>query len=143
VAFLVGMGCFLGTQVSFLVAFLGRGRPGAVVVVLYGLLWGVLNALLWGQLGSLRVPILVYSLALTAMAACATRVSPRVAAGAALFLLSDLLIGVGAAGLGFAGRDLVVMATYAAALLLIATGWVRVPNASGAPATRPAPHPAR
>ncbi|MGI5181444.1 lysoplasmalogenase [Dactylosporangium sp. CA-152071] len=122
VPFLLGMACFLGTQICFLVAFLRHGRPRRLVALGYGILWAVLNAVLWPSLGDLRVPILVYSLALSAMAAAAWSVSPVVAAGGFLFLLSDLLIGLGAAGLGFPGRNLVVMVTYIAALFLIVTG---------------------
>lgn len=134
--FLLGMACFLGTQICFLLTFLRRAplhRPAAAVLAL---LWAALNALLWPSLGTLRIPILVYSLALSAMAAAAVAVSRTVAAGAALFLLSDLLIGLGAADLDFPGRDLVVMTTYIAALLLITTG-------STGSGEHPAPHDAR
>ncbi|MFE9955513.1 lysoplasmalogenase [Micromonospora sp. NPDC005299] len=137
-AFLAGMGCFLVTQVAFLAAFLRRRRPPvAAAVVGYLLAWAGGNALLWGALGPLRLPVLGYSLALSLMAAAATRVSRRTAAGGALFLVSDLLIGVGAAGSDFPGRELLVMTTYAAALLLITTGWA----AAGAarPARPPSP----
>ncbi|MFG1656287.1 lysoplasmalogenase [Micromonospora chersina] len=123
-AFLAGMGCFLVTQIAFLTAFLRHRRPPVAALVGYLLAWAGANALLWGSLGALRLPVLGYSLALSLMAAAAAGVSRRTAAGGALFLVSDLLIGVGAAGGGFPGRDLLVMATYAAALLLITTGWV-------------------
>ncbi|GAA2326756.1 hypothetical protein GCM10010170_001820 [Dactylosporangium salmoneum] len=156
--FLAGMACFLGTQVSLIVAFLGKARPRTAAVIGYAVLWAGLNALLWGHLGPLRAPILGYSLALAAMACAATGVSARVGLGGALFLGSDLLIGVGAAGLDFPGRDVVVMATYAAALLLIATGWARAgrrapareataqgaaDGASVVPVPRPGPLPPR
>ncbi|MCP3787131.1 lysoplasmalogenase [Micromonospora sp. A3M-1-15] len=123
-AFLAGMGCFLVTQVAFLTAFLRHRRPPVAALVGYLVTWAGANALLWGSLGALRLPVLGYSLALSLMAAAAAGVSRRTAAGGALFLVSDLLIGVGAAGSDFPGRDLLVMATYAAALLLITTGWV-------------------
>jgi uncharacterized membrane protein YhhN len=117
-----GMVAFLGTQIALLVAFLRHDRPRALAVVACAVLWVGVNAALWGQLGALRGPILGYSLALVAMACAATGVSVRIGIGGAVFLVSDLLIGVGAAGLDFPGRDLVVMSTYAAALFLIATG---------------------
>ncbi|MEH1014720.1 lysoplasmalogenase family protein [Micromonospora sp. CPCC 206060] len=131
VAFLVGMGFFLGTQLSFLTAFLRRRRPPVPVVLGYLALWALLNVLLWSRLGALRLPILGYSLALTAMAAAAVGIGRRVAVGGALFLVSDLLIGLGAAGLELPGQGLLVMTTYIAALLLITTGWA----APAAPAT--------
>nr|WP_239542574.1 lysoplasmalogenase [Micromonospora terminaliae] len=132
-AFLAGMGCFLVTQLAFLTAFLRHRRPPVAAVAGYLLAWAGANALLWSALGPLRLPVLGYSLALSLMAAAATGVSRRTAAGGALFLVSDLLIGVGAAGGDFPGRDLLVMTTYAAALLLITAGWA----AAHAGPTRP------
>jgi uncharacterized membrane protein YhhN len=129
VPFLLGMACFLGTQICFLLAFRRRAPLLLPAAIGYGVLWATLNVLLWPSLGALRVPILVYSLALSAMAAAAAGVSRVVALGAALFLLSDLLIGLGAADLDFPGRDLIVMTTYIAALLLITTGSATGPAA--------------
>lgn len=134
-AFLLGMGFFLGTQVSYLVAFVRRDRPGWSplarpdrprwsLVAGYALLWGTVNLALWPRLGPLRLPVLGYSLALTAMASAATGVSRRVATGAAIFVLSDLLIGLGAAGIRLPAHRPAVTATYVVAQLLIVTGWV-------------------
>jgi uncharacterized membrane protein YhhN len=144
--FLAGMACFLGTQLCLLATFWRHARPRPAAVIAYATLWAALNALLWSQLGPLRLPILAYSLALAAMAAAATTVSPRVGVGGALFLLSDLLIGAGAAGLDFTGRDLTVMSTYCAALLLLATGWARTSARRprrDEPSAGPVPQPAR
>jgi uncharacterized membrane protein YhhN len=117
------MACFLITQLAFLTAFIPHRRPPAAAVVTYLTVWGVANALLWGGLGPLRLPVLGYSLALCLMAAATTGVSRRAAAGGLLFLGSDLLIGLGAAGVHLPGQRLVVMSTYIAALLLITTAW--------------------
>ncbi|SCE98076.1 Uncharacterized membrane protein YhhN [Micromonospora mirobrigensis] len=122
-AFLVGMGCFLGTQLAFLTAFLRHRRAPAVVFAGYLALWAGANALLWGRLADLRLPVLGYSLALSLMATAAAGVSRRAAVGGALFLLSDLLIGVGAAGVELPGRGLLVMVTYVAALHLLTHAW--------------------
>ncbi|MCW3817442.1 lysoplasmalogenase [Micromonospora sp. DR5-3] len=127
-AFLAGMGCFLVTQLAFLTAFVRHRRPPAPAMLAYVALWAVANALLWGALGPLRLPVLGYSLALSLMAAAATGVSRRVAAGGALFLGSDLLIGLDAAGVHLPGHGLLVMTTYIAALLLITTGWAAAPT---------------
>ncbi|WP_328478237.1 lysoplasmalogenase [Actinoplanes sp. NBC_00393] len=124
-AFLIGMLFFLGTQISLIVAFLRRARPLWWAFAGYGLLWAVANLVLGERLGALRVPIAIYSLALTAMAAAAAGVSRRVALGGLLFLVSDLLIGLGAAGMRPPAHGVLVMTTYAAALFLIATGWTR------------------
>ncbi|ADL46888.1 lysoplasmalogenase [Micromonospora aurantiaca (nom. illeg.)] len=137
-AFLAGMGFFLVTQIAFISAFVRYRRARGVAWAGYLLAWAGAKALLWGMLGPLRLPVLGYSLALCLMAAAATGVSARVAAGGALFLVSDLLIGVGAAGVDLPGRGLLVMTTYCAALLLITTGWV----AAARRATGPQPPPA-
>lgn len=68
-AFLLGMGCFLGTQLAFLTAFLRHRRPPGLAVTGYLALWAAANALLGARLGDLRLPVLGYSLALTLMAA--------------------------------------------------------------------------
>lgn len=122
-AFLVGMACFLVTQLAFLTAFVRHRRPPVAAVVAYLVLWGVANTLLWGGLGPLRLPVLGYSLALCLMAAATTGVSRRAAVGGLIFLASDLLIGLGAAGVHLPGQRLLVMSTYIAALLLITTAW--------------------
>ncbi|MFG2054460.1 lysoplasmalogenase [Micromonospora sp. NPDC048930] len=140
-AFLAGMGCFLVTQLGFATAFLRHRRPPVPAVLAYVALWAVANGLLWGALGPLRLPVLGYSLTLSVMAAAATSVSRRTAAGGALFLVSDLLIGVGAAGVAVPGHGLLVMTTYIAALLLITTGWAAAPTLAGT-ARRPVAAPA-
>ncbi|GAB3086629.1 lysoplasmalogenase [Micromonospora schwarzwaldensis] len=138
-AFLVGMGFFLVAQLAFLTGFRRHGRPPVLAWAGYLLAWAAGNALLWGTLGPLRLPVLGYSLALCLMAAAATGVSARVGAGGAFFLVSDLLIGVGAAGTELPGAGLLVMGTYCAALLLITTGWVAAHGgAHHAPAAVPA-----
>ncbi|WP_043963315.1 lysoplasmalogenase family protein [Micromonospora haikouensis] len=135
-AFLVGMGFFLGTQVSLVVAFTRHRRPPVAAVAGYLALWALANAALWGPLGALRLPVLGYSLALCLMAAAAAGVSARAAAGGALFLVSDLLIGVDAAGTALPGHGLLVMGTYVAALLLLTTAWA----AAGGPGAADRPH---
>ncbi|MEV0808413.1 lysoplasmalogenase [Micromonospora sp. NPDC050200] len=143
-AFLAGMGCFLGTQLCLLAAFLRHRRAPLTAFAGYLTLWAGANALLWGRLGDLRLPVLGYSLALGLMAAAAVGFSRRAAAGGALFLLSDLLIGVGAAGAQLPGRGLLVMVTYVGALVLITTAWAghAEPGSRPGPAARPAPTPA-
>jgi uncharacterized membrane protein YhhN len=124
-AFLIGMVLFLGCQVCLTIAFLRRAKPKKPTIIAYAVVWALANTLLWPHLGALRLPVLAYSLALTAMATTATAINRRVAAGGALFLASDLMIGMNAAGIHLPGHDVLVMATYSAALLLIATGWRR------------------
>ncbi|MER5702081.1 lysoplasmalogenase [Micromonospora sp. NPDC002296] len=137
-AFLVGMGFFLGAQVSFIVTFARHRRPPVAVVLGYLVLWALANVVLWGPLGELRLPVLGYSLALCLMAAAAAGVSARAAVGGAFFLVSDLLIGLDAAGTTLPGHGLLVMSTYITALLLLTTAWAAAggPDAARRPARR-------
>jgi len=143
-AFLAGMGAFLVMQLCYIAGFLHlgagawlRAHPWAVAAWLA--LWLALNAAIGPMLGELRWPVTVYSLALVSMAACAVATGRRgIGIGGALFLVSDLLIALRVAGTEIPASGVVVMATYCAAQLLIATGWVlaarhRSPQASAAP----------
>ncbi|MDJ1138287.1 lysoplasmalogenase [Streptomyces iconiensis] len=135
-AFLTGMAAFLGTQVSYtggMVTQLGavpglRAKPKRAVAVLAG--WAAVNAVLAPTLEPrLRLPVAGYSLALAAMGAAALGVGGKVAVGAASFLLSDLLIGLQAAGHEFPSQEVLVMAGYLAGQYLITTGWLeRIPS---------------
>jgi len=142
-AFLVGLVCFLGMQVAYLLAFAGldRGdRPGLVrsrpwLGLPYLAVWLVMNGWLHGGVGTRFVPVLGYSAVLVTMAARALDVSPRLAppfgrwlaAGGALFVVSDGILAATAFDAVSAGRgwDVVVMTTYVAAQVLIAAGLTR------------------
>jgi uncharacterized membrane protein YhhN len=128
-AFLLGLMLFLGMQLCYIAGFVGlgaiarlRARPWIPVVGV--VLWIGLNVVLGPSLGALRIPLLVYSAALMTMAVTACGVSVRVGVGGVVFLVSDLLIGLDAAGIAIPGHGPVVMATYAVGQLFIATGWV-------------------
>jgi uncharacterized membrane protein YhhN len=128
--FLVGMAGFFSMQVCYVLGFIGMGAWPAVrrswaVAAGYLAFWVAANAVLGPRLGELRIPILLYSLALCVMATFAAGVDRRIGLGGLLFLISDMLIGVDLADLGFPGRGMVVMVTYLAAQYLIATGWAR------------------
>jgi uncharacterized membrane protein YhhN len=128
--FIAGMGAFLVMQVCYILGFLRLGavegfRRRRPVPVAWALLWLVLQVVLGPMLGELRIPIAVYSAALVTMAACAVATGhPRIGVGGVLFLVSDLLIGLGAADVDVPASGFLVMSTYAAAQLLIVTGWV-------------------
>jgi uncharacterized membrane protein YhhN len=128
--FLVGMAGFFAMQVCYVLGFIGMGAWGSVrrrwaIAAAYLAFWVAANAVLGPRLGDLRLPILLYSLALCVMATFAAGVDRRVGLGGMLFLISDMLIGVDLADLGFPGRGMVVMVTYLTAQYLIATGWAR------------------
>jgi len=128
--FIAGMGAFLVMQVCYVVGFVRLGavdrlRERRWVIAAWALLWLVLNVVLGPSLGALQVPIAVYSAALTTMAACAVATGDRrIGVGGVLFLISDTLIGLGAADVHVPASGFLVMSTYAVAQLLIVTGWV-------------------
>jgi uncharacterized membrane protein YhhN len=130
--FLAGMVAFLAMQVCYVAGFAGLGALGRLrahpwVPVAWGLLWLALNLVLGPSLGDLRLPILVYSAALVTMAAAAVATGDRrIGVGGVAFLCSDLLLGLGVAGVDAPGSGMLVMTTYALAQYLIVTGWVLV-----------------
>ncbi|WP_333769522.1 lysoplasmalogenase [Streptomyces sp. IBSBF 2435] len=142
VPFLLGMGCFAAGHVCYLRLFVRLGgftgprRAVRARCAAYAGACAVLVVLLWPGLDAgMRIPVALYSMLLTAMAAGAYGLGGAALAGAALFLLSDTLI---AAGLSDwprpPGHDLWIMATYLVGQALLAFG---VRRAGGA--VRPAP----
>ncbi len=125
--FLLGMGAFALGHACYLTAFLRSGAGAGLrrrwwIGAGYLAVWAVLISVIWPGLdGGLRVPVLVYSLLLTAMAASAAGTGRIVAAaGGALFLVSDGLLALGLSDVDFTGRSAAVMPTYLAAQVLIA-----------------------
>jgi uncharacterized membrane protein YhhN len=124
-AFSAGLGSFLAGHAAWIwVLRPGNGllRRRPVAAAPYLLAWAGLNAYLWSRTGKDRIPVLVYSTALlgTALAAADTG-DPAVAAGGALFLVSDALLALEK----FAGVELplhegLVMGTYTSAQALLA-----------------------
>lgn len=140
--FLPGLVSFLLAHLAYLVAFTRVQRFGArrLPFAVYAAVAGAVLALLWpGVPAGLRVPVLLYVLALASMAAQAAvlwQATPadaaarRLALGGALFLLSDALL----ASNRFAGplpmASLWVLATYWSAQVCIAS-WLAPPRSGG------------
>ncbi|MEU9758236.1 lysoplasmalogenase [Streptomyces sp. NPDC047987] len=122
-AFLLGMGSFAVGHVCYLWLF-GRARSPLSTAVGYAVVLAVALVLLWpGLPADLRIPMVGYSLLLTAMAYRAGVLGRYAAVGGALFLLSDALIAVGVAdGPLLPAHDFWIMLTYIAAQFLLATG---------------------
>jgi uncharacterized membrane protein YhhN len=125
-AFTLGLGSFLAGHVAWLVALRPHAR-GAVSehplrAAPYLLAWAGLNAYLWPRTGRDRVPVLVYSTALLATAlAAADTGDPAVAAGGALFLVSDALLALERFGeVHLPAHEAIVMGTYTGAQALLA-----------------------
>lgn len=129
--FLHGLLCFLVAHLAYLFAFTDGCRffpRFGPVLALLAVACGVL-AFLWPGLGAgLRMPVLVYVAALSAMAAQAmgragvlkTAAARAAAWGAGLFVLSDALLAVNRFRAPFAGAHAAVLVTYFAAQWLIA-----------------------
>ncbi|MEV0591836.1 lysoplasmalogenase [Nonomuraea cavernae] len=127
VAFVVGMSAFLVMQVCYLAVFTREGawsglRARPWIAGTYLVVWLGAGVLLWEPLGGLRVPVLLYGLALVTMAAFGAGLNRVAGLGGALFAFSDLLVGLGVTGTDFTGRSPVLMATYIAAQFLIVRG---------------------
>jgi len=140
VPFLFGLGSFLLAQLCYLTAFLSyrpevtgylKRCPWSALPLLFYL--AALMIYLWpGVPGALRLPVLIYGLAITGMAAACLNLRDklpgktfrRLFSGSLLFLLSDSLIALSR----FVVRDpdapifsLLIMASYLAAQYLIGT----------------------
>ncbi|MFF9317912.1 lysoplasmalogenase [Streptomyces sp. NPDC014735] len=145
IAFLLGMGSFAVGHVCYLWLF-GRARSSPSAAVAYAVVLTVALVLLWpGLPADLRIPMVGYSLLLTAVAYRAGVLGRYAAVGGALFLLSDALIAVGVADAPrLPAHGFWIMLTYIAAQFLLAGGalspgtrpWARasaVPLAPGTP----------
>ncbi|MDX2595538.1 MULTISPECIES: lysoplasmalogenase family protein [Streptomyces] len=143
-AFAVGLGFFLGAQLCWTAAFVRAGalrhlRSRRLLCAVHGVGWAAAVAVLAPALGLfLGVAVAGYALALVTMALTARVRGPRAAWGGLVFLGSDLLVGLGAAGIDFPGQGVLVMVTYTLALALITTA---VAAAEPGPADGAAPVP--
>ncbi|NGO81516.1 lysoplasmalogenase [Streptomyces sp. YC504] len=139
-AFLAGMGGFAAGHVCYLVLFARYGRRGErahFLLATYSVVLAATLPLLWGDLpAELRIPVVAYSLLLTAMAYRAARLGAVAGIGGALFLLSDTLIATGIADWPQLPRpDFWIMLTYAAAQALLVRGVLTGLDAQKAQAT--------
>lgn len=138
--FALGLVGFLAMQACYILAFTRVPGPGLVrawkvALVPFIAYWIGMNLLVWPGAGTMRIPVLVYSAVLLAMAAAALDLVLRVPRplgwrvfwGAALFVVSDSLIAVTAFGPleSSPGLSAAVMSTYIAAQALIITGFAR------------------
>lgn len=135
--FIGGLAAFLVMQVCYILAFTRIPGPGfvrawKVALVPYVAIWVIVNALVTGGVGSLRIPVLVYSAVLVTMAVAALdlvlriprRQGWRICWGALLFLVSDALIAMSEFGPLSPSPTIsaLVMAIYTAAQAMIVTG---------------------
>jgi uncharacterized membrane protein YhhN len=129
IGFLVGLGFFLLAHVAYVILFLHklrmrRFRPLAFVYVAWLI---ALVVVLAPYLGSLLIPVAVYGLVLCTMGALALHCNRWIAAGGALFVISDSILGLNNFLPGFElwQTDFLIMFSYLAAQGFIAFGVLR------------------
>ncbi|HEX5533184.1 MAG TPA: lysoplasmalogenase [Actinomycetales bacterium] len=137
-SFVTGLGAFLTAHLAYTGAFLSmsqrfsfrRALPAVAVA-------GVVVPSLARRAGRMAVPAALYGTVISGMLAAALQVDRdssagrRISTGAALFVLSDSLIGLRRfvlSGRPSPGLDAAVMATYTAGQWLIATGATSAPD---------------
>ena len=135
--FIAGIAGFLVMQVCYLLSITSIPGPGLVrawkvALVPYVLIWLAINLLVSAGVGTLRIPVLVYSAVALGMAVAALdlvlrvprNLGRRVSLGAMVFVLSDALIAMTAFGPLSEGSiaSAVIMATYVIAQAMIVTG---------------------
>lgn len=145
--FLPGLISFLLAHLAYLWAFTRVRRLAAAPLpfVAYALVAGSILALLWpGVPGPLRVPVVAYVLCLASMAAQAAVLSraglPRaavLAAGGALFVLSDALLATNKFMSPLPAANLWILASYWAAQWCIASWLAPRTAAAATPLTSP------
>jgi uncharacterized membrane protein YhhN len=132
--FAYGLGSFLAAHLFYITLFVrNRPRPFAVgiarkaVAALMVVFAVAMFAWLWPSLGAMKPAVAAYMCALTGMgvtAALAGLRRWRVTIGAALFILSDSLIAVGKFKTQIDYGDYLIWATYYAAQVCIALGFI-------------------
>jgi uncharacterized membrane protein YhhN len=133
--FVAGLSAFLVAHLLYIALFVrGSERPlrvtparaaAALAVVAGG---AAVAAWIWPGLGALRVPVTTYMAVLLAMAFAAQVGrfgTPLVAAGAALFVTSDSMIGIVTFKGPFAGSGSLIWSCYYLAQAAITAGWLR------------------
>ncbi|MEY2667714.1 MAG: hypothetical protein RJA59_352 [Pseudomonadota bacterium] len=92
-AFLGGLGCFLLAHLAYAAAFAPLSRPGLPALAGIALATAAVLAWLWPRLGSMRIPVVGYAVAIGLMLWLASGVHRAlVPVGALLFWLSDLTV---------------------------------------------------
>ncbi|MBK7807591.1 MAG: lysoplasmalogenase [Saprospiraceae bacterium] len=132
--FLIGLSCFLVMQLLYTITFL-KDRVNDILLIIYRSLPILfisiaVIAYLWNGLGEMRIPVSVYTAAISLMVISALiRRSNMywyfpVVIGVILFMISDALIAVSKFGPSFNGIEYGVMATYMLAQYLIVRGMI-------------------
>lgn len=91
--FLAGVGAFLLAHLAYAAAFAPGARISPLAVAILAAAGAGVLAWLWRRLGEMRVPVIVYTVAISAMLLLGLGTGrPLAVAGALLFYLSDLTV---------------------------------------------------
>jgi uncharacterized membrane protein YhhN len=137
--FLVGLLCFMMTQILYFVVFyrtpgISNGIRKLLIFIIPVYIYGAgLLFYLYDDLGDMRIPVIVYALViLTMLAGAVSRIGKAgrisfalVLCGAILFVLSDSMIAINKFSYPFSGARIAIMSTYIAGQYLIVTGAIR------------------
>jgi uncharacterized membrane protein YhhN len=132
-AFPLGILAFLINHVFYSTIFYrlaGKLKLNLTAGLLIALYVAVFCTILWPSLGLLKIPVVVYSLVIGCMFWFALGIPVRanhrgkyfIAAGAALFVLSDSVLALNRFRFSIPGADSIVMLTYGLAQFMIAKG---------------------
>ncbi len=137
--FLLGLGSFLLAHLVYIALFRryrakvwrkpGAARMFGVLAILVAL--GVMLGILWPSLGSMVIPVVVYSLVLCGMSISAMLAdlrTPWAGVGALLFIVSDAMLAISKFRGPFPGNLQLIWITYYSAQFLILSGVERRPG---------------
>lgn len=134
-SFLLGLGCFLVMQICYIMIFKrAYGFPAAnwqkIAVIGLAAIYFTFIFVAYNSLGSLLIPVIIYSLALATMvylAICVRSkpVLPFLVVGSIFFLISDSLLGANKFIAPIPMERIWVMSTYGLAQLMICLGLIR------------------
>jgi uncharacterized membrane protein YhhN len=126
--FIAGVGAFLVAQICYFLYFRKfgnlshkRDKLKAALVIITAIIFYLI---LYPKLGSMKIPVLLYTIALATMVIYASiqKLSPLIAIGSLLFMISDMSLGLQKFMLNQNVLDLLIMVTYSAAQYLITKG---------------------
>ena len=132
--FLIGLVCFMLMQLLYTYLFSREGSNDVkrllIISVPLAFLTISIISMLWNDLGDLRIPVLVYAMAISGMVISAIyrkktlKGYSAVVMGVVLFLISDAVLAISKFGGALPFQDIVIMCTYMTAQFLIVRGMV-------------------
>lgn len=136
--FLFGLSSFLLMQIIYAIRFAKDwgifGALDKLVISIALIVFLLSNYMLWPHLGDLRIPVIIYSLAICFMSISAFLRSKslgshsKVFLGTLFFIVSDCVLGIGQFVGKFPFSGIIVMLTYSIAQYLIITGMIKPAN---------------